>query len=145
MMKKKPSLKTGAYSLIEFIITLLILSIVAIYIQSKFSSSDPYKQNTTVAQLISTARLAQQFSMNDSARAFVLKIQANQIDLTEDGSSMSIGTLNFPIALESGVTLSPITDITFNSLGETTSVTIQVSANTAQSVCFESSGYIHKC
>jgi prepilin-type N-terminal cleavage/methylation domain-containing protein len=144
-LNTKPLTKQAAYSLIELVITLVILSIVAVFVQSKLPSSDRFKEETFAAQIISSARLAQQLSMNDSARSFVLAIQSDQIDLTEDGSSMSIGALNFPLLANNGITLAPITDITFDSRGETAEVTVTVTAETTQPICFETSGYIHRC
>ena len=145
MIIPRPFAKQTAFTLIELVITLLILGIVAIYVQSKFSSSAGYKENTVIAQIISSARLTQQLSMNDSARSFYLIIQSNQIDLQDDGGSLSIGSTNYPISIESGVTLSPATTITFGQLGETVNLVLNVSAETTQQICFETSGYIHQC
>jgi len=144
-LKTKPPTKQAAYSLIELVITLVILSIVAIFVQSKLPSSDRFKEETFAAQIISSARLAQQLSMNDSARSFALVIQSDRIDLTSEGSSMSIGGLNFPLLANNGVTLAPVTNIEFDGLGETAGVTVTVTAATTQSICFETSGYIHRC
>jgi len=145
MGRIKQLAKQTAFTLIELIVTLLILSIVAIYAQSKFSSSNSYQQNSVVAQLISSARLAQQLSMNDSARTFALIIQNNQIDLTIDGSSLSIGSMQFPIIINDAISLSPISSINFDLLGGTNSLIINVTAGATQRVCFESNGYIHSC
>jgi len=141
----KPFAKQAAFTLIELVITLLIIGIVAIYVQSKFSSTNSYKANTVIAQIISSARLTQQLTMNDSARSFSLIIQSNQIDLQDGGGSLSVGSTNYPISVESGVTLSPVTTITFDQFGETTSFVLNISASTTQQICFEPSGYIHQC
>lgn len=145
MKKIKPFANQTAFTLIELVITLLILGIVAAYIQSKFSSSAGYKENSVVAQIISSARLTQQLSMNDSARTFSLIIQSNQIDLQADGSSLSVGSTNYPIAIENNVTLSPAATISFSSLGATNNLVLNVTDQSTQQICFESNGYIHQC
>ena len=145
MKKIRPFVKQTAFTLIELVITLLILGIVATYIQSKFSSSAGYKENTVVALIISSARLTQQLSMNDSARTFSLVILSNQIDLQADGSSLSVGNTSYPIAIENNVTLSPATTISFDSLGATNNLVLNVTDQTTQQICFESNGYIHQC
>ncbi len=145
MSTTRPFAKQTAFTLIELVITLVILGIVAIYVQSKFSSTTHYKVNTAITQIISSARLTQQLSMNDSARSFSLIIQSNQIDLQDDSGSLAIGSTNYPISIESGVTLSPATTITFDQLGETANLVLNISADSTQQICFETSGYIHQC
>jgi len=146
MVKKIKSLaKQSAFTLIELIITLLILAIVSVYVQSKFSSTDRYKEDSVIAQIISSARLTQQLTMNDSARNFSLVIQSNQIDLQIDGSSLSIGSMQFPIMIDNTITLSPASTVIFDQLGTTTNFVLIVMAETTQRVCFETSGYIHLC
>ncbi len=141
----KPFARQTAFTLIELVITLLILGIVAIYVQSKFTSTASYKENTVIAQIISSARLTQQLSMNDSTRNFSLVILSNQIDLQADGNSLSVGNTNYPIVIENGVTLSPAATINFDQLGATSNIVLNVSGKTTQQVCFETSGYIHQC
>ena len=145
MNNKKPFDKQTAFTLVELIIILLILGIIASYIQPRSTSIASFKENTTVDQLISAARLAQQLSMNDSARSFILDIQSNQIDLKADGLSISVGNINFPIVLDSTITISPAVTIIFDSLGETSFQSINITAESTLQVCFESSGYIHQC
>lgn len=145
MIITKPFAKQTAFTLIELVITLVILGIVAIYVQSKFTSTASYKANTVIAQIISSARLTQQLSMNDSERDFSLEILSNQIDLQDNSGSLSVGSINYPISIENGVTLSPATTINFDRLGETTNFVLSISAETTQQVCFEASGYIHQC
>ena len=144
MIIPRPFAKQTAFTLIELVITLLILGIVAIYVQSKFSSSAGYKENTVIAQIISSARLTQQLSMNDSDRIFSLIIQANQIDRQADGFSLSVGNTSYPIAIDNAVTLSPASIINFDQLGGTNFLILNVTAETTQQIFFETSGYIHQ-
>jgi len=145
MKNIKPFVYQTAFTLVELIITLLILGIIFIYVQSKFSSSTTYKENTTVAQIISSAQLAQQLSMNDSERNFSLIIQTNQIDLQIDGASLSIGSMQFPISIDSAISISPVSTINFDPLGGTNNLVLSITAETTQQICFETSGYIHLC
>lgn len=142
---KKPPLKQAAFTLLELIVVIVILSILAVYVQARFQDDDSYQRDVAIEQLISLARLTQQLAMNDSSRAFLLNIQTNQIDVLADGVSLSGSVSGVPVSLSSKVTLAPASNISFNSLGETTTTTISVTVNTTQNVCIESSGYVHRC
>ncbi len=149
-MTRKTSMKSppdhlAAFTLLELIITIVILAILAVYVQSRFSSSSSYQENTVAEQIISAGQLTQQLSMNDSSRSFSLSIEANQINLLADGSPFSSGTMNFPLNFGSQVNLSPITSIIYSSMGETSDTTISVQVDNTVQVCFEASGYIHQC
>jgi len=143
----KPPNSQAAFTLLELIIVILILAILGAYIQTRPSSSNSYKQDTVVEQIISSAQLAQQLHMNDSAYVFQLVVQSNQVDLQKDSVSFSPSTLSFPLNFGSTVTLSPtITPITFDRLGGTAINQISVSVDgVSKAVCFEASGYIHRC
>lgn len=142
---KSPPDHLAAFTLLELIITIVILAILAVYVQSRFSSSSSYQENTVAEQIISAGQLTQQLSMNDSSRSFSLSIEANQINLLADGSPFSSGTMNFPLNFGSQVNLSPITSIIYSSMGETSDTTISVQVDNTVQVCFEASGYIHQC
>lgn len=145
MKNLKPLYLQAAFTLFELLLVLIILVILASQIQSRFLSSNDFNQDSVTAQIISAARLTQQLSMNDSSRSFVLIIQANQIDLQVDGTSINLETLDFPINFGSQITLSPIGNIVFDSLGSTTLQILNVQGNSIQQICFEASGYIHLC
>ncbi len=144
MKIEKPFAKQTAFTLVELVITLLILGILSSYVLSKFTSTAGYKENTVIDQVISSARLAQQLSMNDSERTFSLIIQTNQIDLQADGISLSVGNSSYPIAIDNAVTLSPASTINFDQLGTTNYLVLNVTAETTQQIFFEASGYIHQ-
>jgi len=144
-MNIKPPKYQAAFTLLELIIVIVILSIISSYAISKFSSSSGYQQDTIIEQIISAGHLTQQLSMNDSDRSFALSIQPNQINITVDGSSLSASGVEFPLIFDSSVTLSPTTTITYNNLGQTTLTTINIQLETSENICFEASGWIHQC
>jgi len=141
----KPPVNQAAFTLIELIVVVVILAILASYVTSRFSSSDSFKQDTIVEQIISAGQLTQQLSMNDSSRNFSLSIQSNQINLLADGTSFSAAGLSFPLLFDSSVTVSPTSTINFNSWGSTTPTRISVQLGTSINICFEASGLIHRC
>ncbi len=145
MKTLKPPTKQAAFTLLELILVMVVLVILATTIQSRFISPRDFQQDAVVEQIIAAARLTQQLSMNDSSRSFVLVIQNNQIDLQADGSSLNAGGFSFPVNFGSQVTLSPLGNISFNALGETTAINLIVQLGTNSTICFESSGYIHPC
>lgn len=141
----KPLYRQAAFTIFELLIILVVLVILTTQVQSRFLASNDFKQDSAITQIISAARLAQQISMNDASRTVVLVIQENQIDLQIDGSSINLNLLDFPINFGSQISLSPIGNISFDSLGRTTLQTLNIQANTLQQICFEESGYIHSC
>ncbi len=141
----KPPEHQAAFTLLELIIVIVILSIVSIYVLTRPDSASTYRQDAVIEQIIASATLTQQLSMNDSARTFALNIQSNQISLTEDGNPFSGGTTSYPLSFGSQVTLSPVTTVSFDTLGRTTAITVAVQTDTTKNVCFEASGYVHRC
>ncbi len=144
MKHPKPPQLQVAFTLIELIVVVILLAIVSAYAFTKFSSSAGYRLDSAAENIVAAGQLTQQLAMNDSQRLFSLSIQANQIDLLENGSSFS-GSQDFPIQFDSSITVSPVTNITFDSLGQTTATTITVSSGSSVSVCFEASGLIRRC
>ncbi|MET1255695.1 prepilin-type N-terminal cleavage/methylation domain-containing protein [Aliikangiella maris] len=145
MSINRPPPKLAAFTLLELIIVIVLVAIVSVYIITRSDSSSSYQLDTIVEQIISSARLSQQLSMNDNTRTFALLIQSNSINLTADGSPFAVGNISFPINFGSQVTLSPNGSISFNSLGETTATTLNVQLNQTIQICFRSSGYIERC
>ncbi len=133
-----------AFTLIELIVVVILLAIISAYAFTKFSSSSGYRLDSTAETLVAAGQLAQQLSMNDSQRNFSLSVQTNQIDLLENGVSFAAGG-EFPIQVDSSVSIAPIATITFDSLGQTTATTFTISADTSVNVCFESSGLVRRC
>lgn|GEM_PF-2790137 len=141
----KPPFKQAAFTLLELIIVVALLTIISAYVFTRPDTATDYEQDAVAEQIISAGRLTQQLSMNDSARTFSLEIQANQIDLLADGTSFSAANVNFPINLSSDITLSPVTSIVFDRLGRTSGTTISIQADTTQRVCFNASGLVERC
>lgn len=112
---------------------------------TKLQDDDSYQLDVAAEQLVSAARLSQQLAMNDTSRNFTLVIQSNQVDILADGASMAGALESIPINLSAGISYSPSVNLTFDGLGETVPTTITVTSNSTVSVCFESSGFIHRC
>lgn len=146
----KPPQFQAAFTLLELIIVIVILAILSAYILSRPSSSDTYQQDTVIEQIISAGRIAQQMGMSDSTRTFSLSIQTSSINLLQDSgsgnTSISPGSVSFPLSFGSKITLSPTGNIIYDRLGETTLTTVGVEIdNITKNICFETSGYIHRC
>ena len=141
----KPPLKQAAFTLIELIIIVVILAILGSYIITRFSSNDKFEQDSIAAQIISTGQLARQLSMGDSSRDFVFSVQSNQVSILVDGNPLTLSNISFPINFGTGATLSPTTNISFDALGTTTATTINLQTETSINICFEASGFIHRC
>ncbi len=137
--KKPPS--QAAFTLLELIVVIAVLGILAVYVQTKFQSDDSYQIDTATEQLINAARLTQQLAMNDSSRSFTLNVSSNQINISATPTAISLEGI--PVSFGNKISLSPAANITFDSLGKTSSTTISI--NSSISVCFEASGLIHRC
>lgn len=153
VIKLKPSSSQTAFTLLELIVVIVVLAILSAYVLTRSSSSDAYQQDAVIEQIISAGRLAQQLHSNDSTRSFSLSIQSNQIDILDytggaPGDSISAGGLSFPLNFGAKTTLSPVITITFDRLGgmgTLTTISVAVAGSPNKSVCFETSGYIHRC
>lgn len=141
----KPPAKQAAFTLVELIVVVAILAILIAYIGLRPDSSRDYSRDSIAEQIVAAGRLTQQLSMNDSSRAFSLAISANQINVLADGAAFAAGGFNYPVAVDTELTLSPVTNITFDRLGQTTAATITITGNTTSQVCFEASGLIRRC
>lgn len=140
---KRPPLNQAAFTLLELILVILILGVVATYVQTKFQDDDAYQLDTAVAQLINAGRLTQQLAMNDTARNFTLEITSNQINISATPATPALEGI--PVNFSSDISLSPSASINFNGLGETSPRIIAVTVSNSVSVCFESTGFIHRC
>ena len=145
MIESKPPFKQAAFTLLELIIVIAVLAIISSYILTRPDTSSDYQQDAIVEQLISSGQLAQQLSMNDSARAFSLVISANQIDLLADGVSFTTGNIGYPINVPAAITLNPAIVINFDNLGSTAGTIINVQGTTTDQVCFDAGGAIRQC
>ncbi len=148
-------MKSAAFTLLELIIVISVLAILAIYIQSRPSSSNSYQQDTVIEKIISAGRLTQQLQMNDSTRNFSLSIQTNQIELLQNfvnppsaDVSISPGSVSFPLSFGTKISLSPPSTIIFDRLGgkaTASTIIVAIDGEPNKSVCFETSGYIRRC
>ena len=145
MRRIEPPCYQAAFTLLELIIVLLLVAILSAYVSARYTGSGGFEEDALVEQIISSARLTQQLSMNDSTRNFALSIQVSQIDILADGTSLTLANQNFPIVFPSDVVLGPVGNISFSSLGATAALTLTVQATETRQVCFESSGYVHAC
>ena len=137
--------RSKGFTLLELIVVVLIGSLLAIYAMSRIDDKATYQTDSIAQQVISSINLTQQLAMNDAGRSFLLLINSSSIDLQADGSSMNINGYNFPLNFDSDVTLSPTTSLSFNSLGETSAITLTLNAGAVQQICVESSGYARLC
>ncbi|WP_185964528.1 prepilin-type N-terminal cleavage/methylation domain-containing protein [Aliikangiella marina] len=141
----KPPAHQAAFTLVELIVVIAILAIIVAYIGLRPNSSSDYSQDAVAEQIIAAGRLTQQLAMNDSARAFTLALSANQINLLADGAAFAAGGFVYPVAVDPQLTISPVSNITFDRLGQTAAATITITGDSTAQVCFEASGLIRRC
>ena len=140
----RPPSKQVAFTLLELIIVVIVLAILSSYVFTRFSSSTSYRLDALAEQLVAAGQLTQQLAMNDSQRAFLLDIQNSQINILVDGATFSAAN-EFPITVDSSISLSPTGTISFDGLGRTAGATITIASGESLDVCFEASGLVHRC
>lgn len=137
----------AAFSLLELIVVLVILGILAVTIVPRLSRNSDVAARAARDELLAALRYGQQLAMADATRTIRFISTANSYSLTADGTALPLpeGGGQYPRALPNGVSLTPVTSLTFNSLGETTATTFTASAGDSWRACIESSGYAHVC
>ncbi|WNC72905.1 type II secretion system protein [Thalassotalea psychrophila] len=155
-MKTSKSFGSG-FTLIELVVVILIISILAITVVPKMIGSSGFDSFVYRDQMISSLRLIQQQSMQQTDSN-----SCHQIVIMNDGygasSNCSTNTLipnwqdkntGFAIPIDSSVRLSGPSTLTFDSWGKvaecSTGCTIVLTSDDSALLCIESQGYIHGC
>lgn len=140
---EKPLPKVAAFSLVELVIALIVIGILAAVAAPKFFNSNSAKGRSAAAELVVRLKFAQQLAMNNTSRTTSAVVTATQIDILQDSTSISGYPYDFSNDY-SNVTFSNA-NLTFNSMGETSSATITVTPSSGVNVCVEASGYAWLC
>jgi len=141
------SVLTRGFTTLELVAVLTVISLLAAFAVSRFQSTAVFDVQSARDDVVAAFASAQQLSMvrSGGSESVQLQIHSNRVDVTLDGNSISIGGLNFPVTMPSGITLSasPVSSFSFNGLGNTSSSTVTVSHSSGGSVgvVVEDSGY----
>ncbi len=130
------------FTLIELIAVIILISIMAVTLFSRLSSVSSTNIRAGRDDLIAALFFAQQTAMARSNIQLILT--TNSVSVTENGTPIRVHAQGYPLALPSGVTVTPMTR-TYDKLGRTAAATIALSASggLSASITLEASGYAH--
>jgi MSHA pilin protein MshC len=143
--QKKPPHDVAAFTLLELIITLIVVGILAAMAAPVFLSPSSFASTAGRDDMLAALRQAQQRAMADSSKIVQFVTTASTFSIVIDGSPIAKADLsgNYPQSFESGVTVAPATTITYQTLGTTTATSYTFSGG--EKICVETSGYAHAC
>ena len=130
------------FTLIELITVMILVGIISVTLFSRLGSVNSANIQAGRDDLIAALFFAQQTAMARSNIQLVLS--TNSVSVTENGAPIKVHAQGYPLALPSGVTVTPMT-LSYDKLGRTTAATIALSATggLSASITLEASGYAH--
>lgn len=130
------------FTLIELITVMILVGIISVTLFSRLGSVNSANIQAGRDDLIAALFFAQQTAMARSNIQLVLT--TNSVSVTENGTPIKVHAQGYPLALPSGVSVTPMT-LTYDKLGRTTAATIALSATggLSASITLEASGYAH--
>lgn len=115
------------FTLIELVAVILLVGIISATAASRFFGANDAALLGSRDDLVMSLRAAQQKAM-DLAAPVTFVTTSSSLSVRVGGSPISVGAVDYPLALRNGVTLSPAVTLSFNRLGETTATNFLLSA-----------------
>jgi len=139
-MPKQKNTQNG-FTLVELISVLVIVAVIGVTASSRFISNTAFELQEGRDQIVLAFRSAQQLAMTQVA-SVSFSSSASTIDVRQDGSSVILNGLQYPVALENDQRVSSRT-FNFDRLGRTDAGTLTLSkSGTSVSISVSSSGFI---
>jgi len=139
--------KATGFTLLELVVTILIVGIIAVSVSSRFANQESFAVKVDQENLISALNEAQQLAMTGQTVTFVITAGSPQTYAVNiSGAPVTIGSFPYPQNAQTSVILTPASlTLSYNKLGETTDSTITVSSagGGSATVTVEASGYAH--
>lgn len=132
----------NGFTLLELIAVIVVIGILAVTFMFRIDSISPSVQ-TSRDDIIAALFFAQQTAMaRDNIQ---LSINANTVNVTENGNSIRVHSDAYPLTLSSGVSVTAIpSTFSYDKLGKTTPGSITVSRDgVSATITVEASGYAH--
>lgn len=143
--------RCAGFSLVELIITMVVIAILAVTALPRFIGSSGTDALIAQDQMISVLRRMQiQAMQQTNTNCHSLQLTVSQLNAV--GCTAPTDGLNLVLPAGSALSFSPATVLTFDSLGRlsptpsvATTIVILSSGIPTANVCIESEGYIHPC
>jgi len=137
-------LKSNGFTLVELVTVLIILSALMLGVFSSFQSGEVSQVQQSRDDFVAALLYGQQIAMvRDSATNPIRVVAtANSVSITENGSPLLHGTVEYPLVFPSGITVSPAAILNFDKLGRTQASVFTLSKSGASAtVTVSDSGY----
>lgn len=134
------------FTLIELIAVIILISIMSITLMSRLDSIKSTNIQAGRDDLIAALFFAQQTAM--ARNNIQLVLTTNSVSVTENGTPIKVHAQGYPLALPSGVTVTPMT-LSYDKLGRivgsltSTTITLSGTGGLSASITLEVSGYAH--
>ncbi len=151
-MDKKQAPNIQGFTLLELIVTLILVGILAVSAVSRFGEESAFAVRIEQENLISVLNQAQQLAMSGQSVEFSVIAGSPQSIAVRLGSPLAyygVGSVKYPQQLHRDVSISPSPIVlTYSSLGRpntATNFTVSAATGGSAGVCLENSGYAHAC
>lgn len=142
--------RAHGFTLVELVVVIVLLGIISAYVAPRFyNGRGGFAELTAQQELKQAIRFAQQLAMSRTGDTITFVINSNQIDILDNGISISNNFPQYPITLPSETTTNNLT-LTFDRFGWTgnsaTQTIVLTSATQPMNVCIEgTTSYAHDC
>jgi len=137
-------MRDGGFTLIELILTITLLAVLGSVIAPRFYTFDGGLVQASRDDLVAALFYGQQIAMaRDSATNPIRVVMtANSVSVTENGTPLLHGSVQYPLVLAAGVMLSPASTLNFDKLGQTTASVFTLSrSGVSATITVSDSGY----
>lgn len=131
------------FTLIELIAVIVLLAAISVGVMSRFVDTGSAVQASR-DDVIAALFYAQQVAMARDSTTNPIRVVtlSNSISVTENGSPLLSGSVQYPLVFDGGVSLTPATTLNFDKLGRTSASTFTLSrSGVTATVTVSDSGY----
>lgn len=132
--------KQAGFTLLELIITIVIIGIIAMTASSRIANKDTFAIRIEQENLISTLNLAQQLAMAGQTVQFNINGAGKNYTLTTGGADYQVASISYPLDFQdsvSSITSTASLPLSYDSLGRTGATTLTVNGAAGDSLCVE--------
>jgi len=137
-------MKAQGFTVIELILVIVLLAILGGLVLPRLSALSAPAVHASRDDLVAALFYAQQIAMARDSTVNPIRVvtTSNSVSVTENGTPLLYGSLQYPLVLEGGVVLSPVTTLNFDKLGRTTANAFTLSkSGVSATVMVSDSGY----
>lgn len=145
------SAKMAGFTLLELIITLIVIGVLAATAAPIFFSESSFSSVASRDEMLAVLRNAQQRAMADAGTSYCLITTASSYSVNSgctvgiDGTPINLpeGGGNYPRNFLDGVSIAPATKLVYDQLGNTSATTFTFSGG--EKLCVAATGYAYAC